>query len=246
MITSATLYWLLNSINITINVRNVCVLVAPFFGANTTLAAYFFTSEVKDEAAGLFAAALISIVPGYISRSVAGSYDYECVAICAIIITFYFFVKSVNTGNSFSLIKKGSFTYAILSCLSYFYMVNAWGGYIFIINIIPVYVIVLIFIGRYSHRLYVAYSVFYTLGTLLAMQVRFVGFQAVSSSEHMMAMIVFAILQIFNFINWVRSIIDDKDFNKLFKFIITFTGVTLLIGLFVASFTGCKKIKLKK
>jgi dolichyl-diphosphooligosaccharide--protein glycosyltransferase len=119
-------------------------------------------------------------------------------------------------------------------------MVNAWGGYIFIINIIPVYVMVLIFIGRYSHRLYVAYSTFYTLGTLLSMQVRFVGFQAVQSSEHMGAMIVFAILQIVNFISWVRSIIDKSDFNKLFRFIITITGVSILFGLLIASFTGCK------
>lgn len=31
----------------------------------------------QDTGAGLVAAALISIVPGYISRSVAGSYDNE-------------------------------------------------------------------------------------------------------------------------------------------------------------------------
>lgn len=34
-------------------------------------------NNVQDTGAGLVAAALISIVPGYISRSVAGSYDNE-------------------------------------------------------------------------------------------------------------------------------------------------------------------------
>ena len=37
--------------------------------------------ELKDTGAGLVAAAMISIVPGYISRSVAGSYDNEGIAI---------------------------------------------------------------------------------------------------------------------------------------------------------------------
>lgn len=34
-------------------------------------------SCVQDAGAGLLAAAMIAVVPGYISRSVAGSYDNE-------------------------------------------------------------------------------------------------------------------------------------------------------------------------
>lgn len=64
MITSAVVYWLLHAVNLTVNIRNVCVMLAPFFASNTTLAAYLFTSEMKDASAGLVAAAFISIVPG--------------------------------------------------------------------------------------------------------------------------------------------------------------------------------------
>lgn len=63
--------------------------------------------------------------------------------------------------------------------LAYFYMVAAWGGYVFIINIIPIYVVVMVIAGRYSSRLYIAYSTFYALGSIMAMQVR-VGGEAVS------------------------------------------------------------------
>ena len=59
--------------------------------------------------------------------------------------------------------------------LSYYYMVAAWGGYVFIINIIPIYTVIMMVGGRYSSRLYIAYSVFYTLGSLMAMTVPFVG-----------------------------------------------------------------------
>lgn len=45
-------------------------------------------------------------------------------------------------------------------------------------------------------RIYVGYSVFYILGTLLAMQIPFVGFQAIHSSEHMASHGVFIFLQV--------------------------------------------------
>ncbi|CAN0477189.1 unnamed protein product, partial [Laminaria digitata] len=54
-------------------------------------------------------------------------------------------------------------------------MVAAWGGYVFIINIIPIYVVVMVVAGRYSSRLYIAYSTFYALGSIMAMQVLNLG-----------------------------------------------------------------------
>lgn len=45
-------------------------------------------------------------------------------------------------------------------------------------------------------RLYVAYNCMYILGMLLAMQIRFVGFQHVQSGEHMAAMGVFFLIQV--------------------------------------------------
>lgn len=66
----------------------------------------------------------------------------------------------------------------------------------FIINLVPLYVLVLLITGRYSMRLYVAYNCMYVVGMLLAMQIRFVGFQHVQSGEHMAAMGVFFLMQV--------------------------------------------------
>lgn len=106
-------------------------------------------------------------MPGYISRSVAGSYDNEAIAIFAMIFTYYLWVKAVKTGTV---------RYGAAAALAYFYMVSAWGGYVFIINLIPLHVLGLIISGRFSHRAYVAYSTFYPLATILSMQIPFVGF----------------------------------------------------------------------
>lgn len=88
-------------------------------------------------------------MPGYISRSVAGSFDNEGIAIFALILTYFLWVKSVKTG---------SLLHSSLCALAYFYMVAAWGGYVFIINLIPLHVLVLLLTGRFSPKIYVAYT----------------------------------------------------------------------------------------
>jgi dolichyl-diphosphooligosaccharide--protein glycosyltransferase len=150
--------------------REVCVLTTPFFASNTTLVAYFFGKEIWDSGPGLATTTLIAVCPGYISRSVVGSYDKEGVAIFALLLTFYLFVKVFNIG---------SLAWSVASAFAYFYMVSTWGGYIFIINLIPIYVMVLLVTGRYSLQLYIAYNCMCILGMLLEMQIQFVGFQHV-------------------------------------------------------------------
>ena len=61
----------------------------------------------------------------------------------------------------------------------------SWGGYVFIINLIPLHVFVLLLMNRYSQRIYVAYNTFFIIGLLCSMQIPFVGFQPVKTSEHM-------------------------------------------------------------
>jgi dolichyl-diphosphooligosaccharide--protein glycosyltransferase len=176
MVTSATIYNILHYFHFTIDIRNVCVFLAPLFSSFTTIITYHLTKELKDSSAGLVAAVMISIVPGYISRSVAGSYDNEGIAIFCMLLTYYTWIKAV---------KSGSLLWAVFCSLAYFYMVSSWGGYVFLINLIPLHVLALMISGRFSHRVYVAYSTLYCCGTILSMQIPFVGFQPVLSSEHM-------------------------------------------------------------
>ncbi|KAJ7493357.1 oligosaccharyl transferase STT3 subunit [Mycena galericulata] len=225
MATSGVIYNLLHALNLPVDIRNICVLLAPGFSALTAWATYMFTKEMKDESAGLLAAAFIGIVPGYISRSVAGSYDNEAIAIFLLMFTFYCWIKAL---------KLGSALFGTIAAVFYFYMVAAWGGYVFITNMIPLHGLVLILMGRFTSRLYVAYSSWYVIGTLSSMQVPFVGFQPVSTSEHMAALGVFGLLQIVAFTQLVRSHVSSKQFQDLlFVALVTagLLGVVAFVGL---------------
>eukprot|EP01126_Amoeba_proteus_P024135 TRINITY_DN2428_c0_g1_i1.p1 TRINITY_DN2428_c0_g1~~TRINITY_DN2428_c0_g1_i1.p1 ORF type:complete len:609 (-),score=92.91 TRINITY_DN2428_c0_g1_i1:41-1867(-) len=223
MFTAGTVWSVFHFFNFPVDIRNVCVLLAPWFASNTALATYFFTYEIDErKSTALLAAAFVAIVPAYISRSVAGSFDNEGIAIFALVLTFYMWVKAVKTGSLY---------WSALCSLAYFYMVSAWGGYVFIINLIPMHVISLLVLGRFSHRLYVAYSTFYILGSMLAMQISFVGFQHVQSSEHMVAMGTFVFIQIYAGSEWVHFHVGDEVYKQFWRVAIpSLVGLTVVVA----------------
>ena len=47
MVTSAFLYHTVHFFNITIDIRNVCVFLAPLFSSLTTIVTYHLTKELK-------------------------------------------------------------------------------------------------------------------------------------------------------------------------------------------------------
>ncbi|KAH3679641.1 hypothetical protein WICMUC_000873 [Wickerhamomyces mucosus] len=224
MVTSGTIWHALRKIGLPIDIRNVSVLLAPAFSGVTAYFTYLFTKEIKDSSAGLLAAAFMGIAPGYISRSVAGSYDNEAIAITLLMAAFYFWIKAS---------KEGSVFWASWAAVFYFYMVSAWGGYVFITNLIPLHVFVLILMGRYNKKLYAAYSTWYAIGTLASMQIPFVGFLPIRSNDHMAALGVFGLIQIVAFGDYIRSQVPTNKFKSVLA-----VSVVLIIALGILGLVG--------
>lgn len=57
------------------------------------------------------------------------------------------------SARSYCLLYGINFNETNFSCLQ----VSSWGGYVFLINLIPLHVLALMITGRFSHRIYVAY-----------------------------------------------------------------------------------------
>lgn len=229
MTTSAAIWHGLRKIGLPIDIRNICVLLAPAFSGFTAWATYEFTKEIKDSNAGLLAAGFMSIVPGYISRSVAGSYDNEAIAITLLMVTFMFWIKAT---------KSGSIFHSTLAALFYFYMVSAWGGYVFITNLIPLHVFILILMGRYQNRLYTSYTTWYAIGTLASMQIPFVGFLPIRSNDHMAALGVFGLLQIVALGNYIKHQVTIENFRIVMIISLVFIFSCGVGSLFILTYFG--------
>ncbi|CAH0522098.1 unnamed protein product [Peronospora belbahrii] len=228
---AAGLQWFLTrALRMPISIRDACVFLAPAFSSLACVAQFLLTYEVTENAlTALLSAVLLSVSPAYISRSTAGSFDNEGIAIFLLVLTFNLWVKAVKTGMMI---------WAALAAVCYFAMALSWGGYVFIINIVPIHVLVLLLSGHYSAKVYVAYSTFYPLATLGAMQVPFIGFNAVLQGETAGSHGVFALLQVYAFMQCLSTQISQRHFRWLLQTCLSVGAAITAIGLLFAFLLG--------
>ena len=74
--------------------------------------------------AGMFAMAMMAIVPAHLTRSMGGGYDNESIAVSAMCATFCCWMRSLRASNSL----PATAAFGTLTGIAYFYMVAAWGG----------------------------------------------------------------------------------------------------------------------
>lgn len=88
------------------------------------------------------------------------------------------------------------------------------------------------------HRIYVAYTTFYLLGLIMSMQVPFVGFQPIRTSEHMPAAGVFALLNAYGFLVYLNSKLTGKQFRRLFFGAVTTSAGLVFVGVVALTYFG--------
>ena len=151
--------------------------------------------------AGLCAMAMMAVVPAHLTRSMGGGYDNESIAVSAMCMTFYCWMRSLRSTNGIPTTA----VWGVLTGLAYFYMVAAWGGYIFVLNLIGLHATMLVVLGRFSDRVYVSYSLFYSIGTFLALQVPVVGWAPLKSLEQLGPCAVFLGYQVLQVCEVIRK-----------------------------------------
>jgi dolichyl-diphosphooligosaccharide--protein glycosyltransferase len=175
-----------------ISLNDVCCYVPVWFGVFATTALGLLTTVCsRSKLAGLLSAAVMAIIPAHIMRSVGGGFDNESVAISCMCLTFLFWCYSLSGTDDNKITLFGVFTGLAYTC-----MVAAWGGFVFVINMIGIHAFVLVLLGRYSTKLWSAYSLWYIIGTIGAIQVPVVGWTPLKSLEQLFPACVFILLQL--------------------------------------------------
>ena len=217
-----------------LSLNDVCCYVPAWFGVVASLALALLTNECTGSVdAGIASALVMSVVPAHIMRSVGGGYDNECIAVAALCMTFYFWCRSLRADD------EGSWKWGVATGLAYTYMVAAWGGYIFVGNMIAVHAGVLVCVGRFSLKLHKAYSIFYVLGTMGAMQVPVVGTLPLTSLEQLGMCVAFLGLQVLAYCHYKKG--DMRTVTAIRKVYIPTlmaSGLALLALIMVLAPTG--------
>jgi len=194
----------LQHFGVDMSLNDVCVFTPAWFGVVATFFLGMLTYETtRSVNAGVASALIMAIIPAHIMRSVAGGYDNECVAVSCLCVTFYFWCRSLR--------GPWSWPWGIVTGLSYFCMCASWGGYIYVVNMIGLHAIFLVVIGKYSACLHHAYSLFFVIGTSLAVQIPVVGWTPLKSLEQIGPMGVFLGLQLLEFCRLARAHYDLEE-----------------------------------
>ena len=203
MYTSAITKWVLQRMHIMVDLMDICNLTGPCFAVLSTLLAFLYGRLVDSSSLGTFFAVISAFIPGMISRSMAGSYDYECIALFILVACLY----------TFSLaLKTGSIACSVLSALFYGYMSLTWGGYVFIANCIPLFVAGLVALGHYSWRLHITYSIWAVFGLLFSASVPFISDKVVKKPEHFAMLGVFAVMQLWGLFTWLKATMSPASY----------------------------------
>jgi dolichyl-diphosphooligosaccharide--protein glycosyltransferase len=98
-------------------------------------------------------------------------------------------------------------------------MVAAWGGYVFVINMVGIHAFVMAIMGRVNQGVYKAYTIFFIIGTIGAIQIPVVGWTPLRSLEQVGPLFVFfwyQLLQISEMLRrWKKYDVDSIEFIRL-------------------------------
>jgi len=150
-------------IRIPITVLQSTVFMGPVMSVFGTLFSYDMGRQLDRSSTstmtGLLCGFFFSLIPGFIQRSVAGSYDNESNSITAMVIGFDLWLRACNA-------RYGDMLTPLLSALAYFYMTVSWGGYVFLTALIPLHVFLCIVFRRDTPQLRLSFKIWQLVGHL--------------------------------------------------------------------------------
>src|SRR2546426_1304351 len=159
--TGTLIYQFLQAIGINISLYDAAVYAPVILGVFGVLVVYFFARDIWGKSAGLLAGLFSAFSSSLISRTNLGFFRNEAVGIPTMVMAFLFFIRAINPSRSL----KGTIVYSMLSSVSLIYMTFAWGSFRYAAEVLGLFALALIVLGRYSPRLLLSYGI--TIGFFL-------------------------------------------------------------------------------
>ena len=159
--TGTLIYQFLQAIGINISLYDAAVYSPVILGIFGVLVIYFFARDIWGKSAGLLAGLFTAFSSSLISRTNLGFFRNEAVGIPTMVMAFLFFMRAINPSRSL----KGTIIYSMLSSVSLIYMTFAWGSFRYAAEVLGLFALALIVLGRYSPRLLLSYGI--TIGFFL-------------------------------------------------------------------------------
>ena len=220
--------FLLFGVNFT--VEQASFLAPGICGLITVYVSYFLGKEIANKSVGLLTSFFLAINPGHIQRSIVGFYRNEPIGVLFMVLTFYLFLKALRTG---------SFAYSIGSGLTMGGFMVSWEGYIYALELLALYALILVLLQRYSLRLLIAYSGLVIPSTIIGVLYPRQGPGIIFNVLGIVPLSVLGILLILSFYHEYKSYINkipfltERNLIQASYLIIGFGTAFMIFDLFV-------------
>ncbi|MFH1328324.1 MAG: STT3 domain-containing protein [Candidatus Bathyarchaeota archaeon] len=216
--TLATLYLLVKNLGFEVALLDVAIFFPPIMAAVACIVIYFLGKDIGGREVGLLSALFLAFNAAYISRTTLGFLKHETIGVLAIVLIMYLFLRAIDSRRS---VEKGLF-YSVLAGLAIAYLNISWGAFVYVLGVIPVFVIVMVMLRRYSSRLFMSYSIAMGLGLLLAVPFPRPGFEILTTVGVLPVIAGFIVLLIGELIRHLKT-----PQSKLILTIAILAGVTV-------------------
>ncbi|MEW6063427.1 MAG: STT3 domain-containing protein [Nanoarchaeota archaeon] len=143
----AYMYKFFSIFNPNITMMHVAAWYPPIFFALGLIVFFFLVKKLFDWRIALFSSALLTIVPAYLYRTMAGVSDKEPLGMLLMFLAWYLYVLAWKSDN-----LKKAIAFGVLSGISTGLLALAWGGVGFVTLVISLFLLVELFLSKVTRQ----------------------------------------------------------------------------------------------
>ncbi len=204
-ISAVLIHQLFLLVGIEIPLATICFFQPAILGSLTCGAIYFLGKELGNKKVGLLAALFLSVSAGHLQRTVAGFFDNEALGILFLVLSLYFYARSLRTGSVYMTILSG----VSLGVLS-----GSWGASTYVFNLLALHAFILLLTRRHSDRLFLAYGGTILIGTFISTLVPRNGPKILLTTDGLIPIGVLGLLAIYELFQYLRTYYNFSSILK--------------------------------
>ncbi len=216
-------------LGINITMLSACYFTPAIFGTITIFVIYKLGTVLHSKRTGLFSAFFLSMAIGFMSRSIVGFFDNECVGILLMFLTFYFFVKGLTKDSMMNNIFAGI-------CLGL--LTLSWGAFRYAYGFLALYALVMILLKKYSRRLLATFSVTILLGITIGAMIPRTNIAFALSTEQLIPIIMIIGMMLITVYQELKKSISVERLKKIAQYVTLGVVGAGMITIIVLYFTG--------
>ncbi|MHA1236321.1 MAG: STT3 domain-containing protein, partial [Candidatus Hodarchaeales archaeon] len=212
-----------------VSLQLVAYLQPPLFGAITCVVIYFLGKELGNKKVGLLAALFLALSAGHLQRTIAGFFDNESIGILFLVLTLYFYARSLRTGSSIT---------TILSVISLGILSGSWGASTYVFNLLALHAFVLLLMKKDSDRLLLSYGGSVIIGSFIMTLIPRNGPSSLLSTDGIIPLGIVGLLVLATIYRNILSLYSLSNFKSQLKRFYLLIGVGIVAAIVVLLLSG--------